>query len=256
MARGRAWIGTSGWNYPHWGRGVFYPPGLPASRWLAFYAGRFSTVEVNNTFYRMPRPDLCRRWAAAVPADFVFALKVPGLFTHRLRLAAPAELVARFLDAVSTLGDRLGPLLVQLPPRARADPERLDGFLALLTGEARARGLPARVACEFREEGWFAPEVLAVLARHGAALCVADWPWPDGFPPHATGAVSGQPFLYVRRHGPRRYSDADLARLARLVRRHLETAADAYVYFNNDARGWAVADALALGDMIRPDRTS
>lgn len=241
-------VGTSGWIYPHW-RGVFYPPGLPASRWLSFYARHFPTVEVNNTFYRLPRPEPVRSWAEAVPAGFLFAVKVPGLITHRLKLRGIERAARSFLEALLPLGDKLGPLLLQLPPRLRPSASLLGEALRLLRAQGQTLGLDLlEVAVEFRDGRWLSPEVYAVLEEEGASLCLADWPWPLEGPLTA-------PFIYVRRHGSQGgywgcYSREELGRDARQIRKWAGEGRKVYVYFNNDAHGHAVRNARELLEMM------
>jgi uncharacterized protein YecE (DUF72 family) len=159
-------LGTSGWQYRDW-RGDFYPAGLPQRGWLAHYAAGFATVEVNNAFYRLPERDTFARWREQTPDDFCVAVKLSRYLTHIKRLAEPAEPVSRFLDRAAGLGDRLGPVLMQLPPTLRAD----AGLLA-----AALERFPAgvRVAVEPRHDSWWRPEIEAVLGRYRAALVWAD----------------------------------------------------------------------------------
>jgi uncharacterized protein YecE (DUF72 family) len=160
------YVGTSGYSYPEW-KGNFYPAKLPAREMLGFYAARFRTVEINNTFYRPPAASALKAWADQVPADFRFVLKAPQKVTHVRRLAGVGELVASLLDVTGTLKKRLGPLLFQLPPNFKKDVPRLRAFLALLK-------LGCRAALEFRHPSWFDEEVFGLLREHRAALCVAD----------------------------------------------------------------------------------
>ena len=165
----RVWVGTSGFSYPPW-RGSFYPAKLPAADMLGFYAQQLPTVEINNTFYRMPSPALLERWSAATPADFVFALKCSRRITHELRLHDAQSAVERFASGAATLGGKLGPVLFQLPPWLHKDLPRLEAFLAVLAQVAR--GL--RPAFEFRHASWFSDDVYATLRTAGASLCIAE----------------------------------------------------------------------------------
>ncbi len=160
------YVGTSGYSYPEW-KGSFYPAKLPAREMLGFYAARFRTVEINNTFYRAPTASTLRAWAEQVPTNFRFAFKAPQKITHVRRLKGVGELVASLLEVTGTLKERLGPLLFQLPPNFKKDVPRLRAFLTLLTPDYRA-------ALEFRHPSWFDEEVLGLLRKHRAALCVAD----------------------------------------------------------------------------------
>lgn len=160
------WIGTSGFSYPEW-RGSFYPEKFPAKKMLAFYAERLRTVELNNTFYRMPKPELLRGWAEGTPAGFLFAPKAAQQITHRQKLSGSTESAEYLFRALTALGEKLGPVLFQLPPFMRKDLPRLTEFLALVP-----RG--TRVAFEFRHASWFDDAVYQALADAGASLCIAD----------------------------------------------------------------------------------
>jgi uncharacterized protein YecE (DUF72 family) len=226
-------VGTSGWQYPHW-RGIFYPRGLAVRSWFDHYAGVFDTVEVNNTFYRLPEAHTFDAWRVQAPPGFVYALKFSRYATHLRRLLDPAESIGLFMERAERLGAHLGPILVQLPPRWRCDAGRLDRFL----DEApRSR----RFAVELRDSSWLCPEVYEVLRRHRAALCIHDL--IAGHPERLTAD-----WVYRRFHGGSGgcYSPQKLAAVARALRRHLGGGLDVYAFFNNDAHGWAVANARAL----------
>src|SRR5262245_22056720 len=160
------YVGTSGYSYKQW-KGAFYPEDLPAKRMLGFYGKRFRTVEINNTFYRMPTASVLGAWAGEVPADFRFVLKAPQRITHFQRLKGAAASVSSLLDAAGALKKRLGPLLFQLPPTLKKDVPRLRQFLALLPPRRRA-------AFEFRHPSWFDEEVFGLLRDHSATLCIAE----------------------------------------------------------------------------------
>jgi uncharacterized protein YecE (DUF72 family) len=160
------YVGTSGYAYKEW-KGSFYPAKMPDKQMLGFYAGRFRTVEINNTFYRPPSASVLSAWAGQVPADFHFALKAPKEITHVRRLAGVGDILTSLLEIACTLKERLGPILFQLPPNCRKDVPRLREFLALLPAECRA-------ALEFRHMSWFDDEVMGLLRDHRAALCIAD----------------------------------------------------------------------------------
>jgi uncharacterized protein YecE (DUF72 family) len=216
-------IGTSGFSYPAW-RGPFYPDDLPADRMLGFYGTVFSTVEINNTFYRMPTTRLLAGWRAQTPATFRFAIKAPQHITHRLRLRDAGSVTADLVRLTGTLGRRRGPLLFQLPPYLRCDLERLDTFL---------RGMPfgAQVVFEFRHPSWFSDETYEVLRTHRAALCVADT--EEG----ATPFVETAAFGYLRLRRP----DYDSAALGAWVDR-LRNATrwkQTFVFFKHDDAGRA-----------------
>lgn len=162
----RVLAGTSGFSFPEW-KGVFYPADVPQARWLGFYAGRLPAVEVNNTFYRMPSAKVLAGWRDQVSESFRFALKAPQQVTHRLRLREAAEVVAHFHEVAGALGDRLGPVLYQLPPNLKKDLPRLADFLAVVPARAR-------VAFEFRHPSWFSDDVYEALRARNAALCAAE----------------------------------------------------------------------------------
>jgi uncharacterized protein YecE (DUF72 family) len=237
-------IGCSGWNYPHWRERV-YPQGLPARRWLAHYAKLFDTVEVNNTFYRLPRRESVAAWVAQSPPGFLFAVKASRFLTHVKRLTDLGEGVRRFYERIEPLADspKLGPVLWQLPPTFHRSDERLAAAL---------RRLPAGRHCfEFRHASWFCHEVYELLRAHGAALVIGDHP-ERPFQSHELTAD----WTFLRfHHGSRgragNYSERELEEWARRLDGWRETA-DVYAYFNNDWNGYAVRNALRLRELIEP----
>jgi uncharacterized protein YecE (DUF72 family) len=231
-------VGTSGWQYRHW-RGRFYPAGLPPAGWLHYYADRFATVEVNSAFYRLPERDTFAAWREQTPEDFTVAVKMSRYLTHVRRLREPAEPVARLLDRAAGLGERLGPVLLQLPPTLPVDPSALAATLA---------AFPPRVpvAVEPRHASWWTEEVRRTLRRHGAALCWAD---RRGRPVTPLWRTAG--FGYLRLHEgaatPRpRYGPVALRSWVRRLAATFGDGAPVHVYFNNDPYGAAVADAAAF----------
>ena len=233
----QTFIGTSGFSYPAW-RGSFYPEKLPPSRMLEFYAERLGTVEINNTFYRMPKAEILRGWAAATPAGFRFAPKAPQQITHRQKLVGSADSVAFFLAAIEALGDKLGPTLFQLPPFLRKDLPRLTDFLAQIPAGARA-------AFEFRHASWFSDDVYEALRAHGAALCLADA--EDLSTPVV--ATAGWGYLRLRRTD---YDDAALATWAEQLRAQAPGWTDAFVYFKHEDGARGPKLAARLGELIGP----
>jgi uncharacterized protein YecE (DUF72 family) len=234
-------VGTSGWQYRDW-RGAFYPPKLPQRAWLRFFSERFPTVEVNNSFYRLPEKKTLIRWRDAVPESFVFSVKASRYLTHMKKLKDPREPVERLFDRVSVLGTRLGPILFQLPPRWRSNPQRLEGLLEILPEDHR-------YAFEFRDTSWFDGEVYGLLAKHGAAFCVYDLGGRTS-PEEVTAD-----FAYVRLHGPDgpyrgRYGARRLTGWAGTFSAWLEEGLDVYCYFDNDEAGYAAQDALRLRQML------
>lgn len=238
---GRIAVGTSGWSYDHWA-GSFYPEGLARSKWLRHYAAAYPTVEINATFYRLPRRSAVEGWRAAVPPGFSFAVKASRYITHRLRLRDSAGAVDRFLGALEPLGEALSVVLWQLPPTLPADVALLDEFLS---------GLPSGVrhAVEVRHPSWLADDVYATLARHGAAWVAVSSP--------DLPAVRRRtaPFVYVRFHGTtaryaHRYRDEELEPWRAWLAEEAAEGADGYCYFNNDAEAAAPADAARLTGML------
>jgi uncharacterized protein YecE (DUF72 family) len=224
-------VGTSGWQYRDW-RGPFYPASLPQRGWLRSYAENFATVEVNNSFYRLPTTETFARWRRETPAGFVFAVKASRFLTHVRRLRDPQEPVALLLERASGLGDALGPVLFQLPPDLRAEPERLRDVVDTIGGRVR-------VAFEFRHESWLSDEILTILDASGSALVLT-----DRARRRSRMQVTGG-WSYIRFHqgtasrpGYRRDTLRAWAdRLAALPAR------DVYIYFNNDPGAAAPRDA-------------
>jgi uncharacterized protein YecE (DUF72 family) len=240
--RGHVRVGTSGWIYKHW-RGVVYPPDLPVRRWLAHYAESFDTVEVNNSFYRLPPEETFRSWAGQVPPGFVFAVKASRYLTHMKKLKDPEQPLANVLGHARALGEHLGPVLYQLPPGWHMNLDRLRHFLALL---------PAGIThvMEFRDPSWYAEEVRAALAEFGVSFCIHDLRG-QSCPDWVTG-----PAVYVRFHGPTarayagRYSPGQMRAWAERIDRWRRAGHDVYAYFNNDDAGHAVTNARELRDLL------
>jgi uncharacterized protein YecE (DUF72 family) len=231
-------VGTSGWQYQHW-RGAFYPPGVPQRQWLEYYAGQFATVENNGTFYRLAARATFEQWRARTPDGFVMAVKASRYLTHIRRLRDPAEPVRRMLDSFAGLGDRLGPVLIQLPPGMPADPVLLDTALAQFPPGIR-------VAVEPRDTSWWSDAIREVLTARGAALCWADRAGHPVTPLWRTGAWG-----YLRLHEGTgrpwpRYTDRALRDWAARVAGTWAAADPVYAYFNNDQEGAAVLDAAAF----------
>lgn len=235
----RCQIGTSGYQYDHW-RALFYPEELPRSRWLPYYAERFSTVELNNCFYRLPSAAAFERWAECVPDDFCFALKFSRYGSHLMHLKNPDNTITNFVDRARLLGSRLGPILVQLPPRWTPNVERLAEFLA-----HAPRWL--RWAVELRDPRWLRADVFGVLREHQTALCQHDL--LEDHPREVTAD-----FVYLRFHGVSYagcYSPQQLSAAARRIAGYLSRGLDVYAYFNNDLGGHAVTNALDLRRYVR-----
>ena len=241
---GRARVGCSGWQYKHW-KGDFYPADLPQTRWLETYASVFDTVEINNSFYRLPDASTFARWSERVPAGFLYAVKASRYLTHMKKLKDPDEPIERLFSRMRALGRRLGPVLYQLPPGFKVDVPRLEHFLQTLPGNARH-------VLEFRDPSWYSDEVYALMQRHRAALCLHDMRGS------ATGRLRVGPFVYVRFHGPTGryhggYPDDRLQSWADWLRAQMDEGTDVHAYFNNDVGGHAPRDALTLRRFLGGD---
>jgi uncharacterized protein YecE (DUF72 family) len=235
-------VGCSGWQYKHW-RGDFYPSNLPQARWFEHYARAFDTVEINNSFYRLPPADTFARWRGQAPPRFLYAVKASRFLTHMKKLKDPDDPLRRFFDNAHHLETHLGPVLYQLPPGWRLDLERLEAFLVAL----RATG-HERHAIEFRDPSWYDERALDLLQLHRVALCLHDM----------HGSASGRrlvgPFVYVRFHGMSRYGgrypDDLLDEWADWLAARAAERLEVYAYFNNDVGGHAPRDAVRLRERL------
>lgn len=241
MARlGRIRIGCSGWIYRHW-RGAFYPDKLAQKNWFGRYASTFETVELNTSFYHLPKPETFTKWCEQAPEGFRYAVKAPRFITHMKKLKDCAEPVEEFLTRARNLGPALGPILYQLPPRWALNRERLVEFVG---------HLPTDLAhvFEFRETSWMAEEVLALLDARGISFCAHDMP---GL---ATARWAAGPIAYIRFHGHGgkyvgRYPDEALLEWTGWMVDQARAGRDVWAYFNNDIHAHAIADALTLHAM-------
>lgn len=239
-------VGTSGWAYDHW-KGPFYPARIGADAMLAQYARHFDAVELNSTFYRLPAPETMERWASTVPAGFAFAVKASRYITHIKKLKDPEDTLAPFLERIRRLGDRLGPVLFQLPPRLRYNGERLRALLDAVPPELDC-------AFEFRDERWFNDDALALLRDRGAALCFYDL-GGRGAPDTLTGD-----FVYLRLHGPEeayagRYDDAALDAWSGSLAAWAAAGRPCWCFFDNDAEAHAPNDAQRLLERLHRGRS-
>jgi uncharacterized protein YecE (DUF72 family) len=221
---------------------VLYPERLPQRLWLKHYGTVFRTVEVNATFYRLPSEAAVEAWRRAVPDDFVFAVKGSRLVTHVRRLSGVSEAVMQFCDRISTLDETLGPVLWQLPPTMKRNDTLLAGFLHVLPRERRH-------VIEFRHPSWWHPDVVAALTDRMVAICLVDMPG------YVSPAIATADFIYARFHGPEthykgRYPDDSLRRWADRLRDIARDQYRIYAYFNNDAHGHAVENALTLRRLL------
>ena len=235
------WVGTSGWQYRDW-RGPVYPPGVKQARWLEHYATLFDTVEVNNAFYRLPSAEVFAQWRDRTPDGFVVTVKASRYLTHIKRLKEPAEPVQRFLERATRLGDKMGPILLQLPPKFRVEAERLDETLALFGDH--------KVAVEVRDPTWMTDEVRDVLAAHRAASV-----WADRHERVITPLWRTAGWGYVRLHEGAAehpcYTRPTLDAWAQRIAASYGQTDDVYVYFNNDPHGCAVYDAALFARACR-----
>ena len=235
-------VGCSGWVYRHW-RGLFYPEGLPQKRWFERYSEDFDTVEINNSFYRLPKAETFDAWREQAPPGFRYAVKANRFLTQAKKLKDCEEPIARMMAPFRHLGGALGPILYQLPPRFRLNLERLETFLDLAPKDVTN-------VFEFRDKSWYAPETLALLDRYGASFCAHDMPG-SASPREAVGRIA-----YIRFHGGEgkywgRYSDECLLDWADWMVAEARAGRPVWAYFNNDAEAHAVHDALTLKAMVR-----
>jgi len=239
------YVGTSGWHYEHW-RSIFYPEKLTRAKWLEFYAGHFNTVELNSSFYRLPSEAAFANWRNSSPADFTFAVKVSRFITHIRRLKNSEEAVETFISRAKILGEKLGPLLYQLPPNMHRNDEVLESFLS---------GLPQGMenVIEFRHQSWLEGEVLEILRKYNIGLCVFD------MPSLSCPLMATADFAYIRFHGSSElyascYSDEELADWSKRLADLATNLKKVYIYFNNDAEAFAVSNAKTIRSYLRGEK--
>jgi uncharacterized protein YecE (DUF72 family) len=230
-------IGTSGWSYEHW-KGTFYPNHTTNEQMLQYYVQHFHTVELNNTFYHLPLISTFEHWRDAVPKRFVFAVKASRYITHMKKLKDPQKSISELMHRIGALGDKLGPVLFQLPPKWRFNAERLDVFLRSLSRDFR-------YAFEFRDHTWINQHTFDLLARHNAAFCIYEF---DGY---LSPRIVTSDFIYIRLHGPNgpyqgSYSDAALSKWATAINGWKKQAYRVFCYFDNDQAGYAADNAKSL----------
>lgn len=245
MKHAQIHIGTSGWHYKHW-VGKFYPPGLPSSEFLTFYAKHFKTAEINSSFYGLPSEKNLAAWRDGTPADFLFSMKASRYLTHMKKLKDPEEPMKAFLDKAAVLDGKLGIILFQLPPRWHCNLDRLRSFLDILSEDHR-------YAFEFRDPSWFTEPVFKALQERNVALCLY----------HLEGFVSPKEvtsdFVYVRLHGPGgayqgRYETQTLSGWAGAFANWRRQRREIFCYFDNDENGYAAMNALELTAMSEKDQ--
>jgi uncharacterized protein YecE (DUF72 family) len=237
MKKGKIHIGTSGWHYKHW-KGTFYPAGIADKDQFAFYSGIFSTVEINNSFYRLPEAETFKEWKKSSPENFLFAVKGSRFITHMKKLNVDKETVRNFFARAGKLGKKLGPVLFQLPPRWNLNAERLESFLRLLP-------VKHRYTFEFRNQSWYQEEVYQILEKYNVAFCIYE------LERHQSPLKKTADFVYIRLHGPGAkyqgsYTKKNLQKWAGRIKEWSSKGTDVYVYFDNDQEGYAAFNAQTL----------
>jgi uncharacterized protein YecE (DUF72 family) len=243
----RLFLGTSGWNYPHWSGGVFYPQGFKSSEWLDYYAKYFDTVEVNNTFYGLPEKAVFESWRKTAPAGFVFTIKASRYITHLRRLIDPEKHMTLFLEHAAGLEEKLSCILFQLPPKFPYERERLQVLLAFMDWQQVLPGV--RCVLEVRDRRWYNDDLFERLRAHNWSLVLADQP---GFA--MQGPVTAD-FIFARRHGPGGdhdsiYTEEMLQEDAGRIQDWMGNSRDVYLYFNNDISGYAIQNAQRLKELL------
>ncbi len=241
MSKTKIHIGTSGWNYKHW-KGNFYPEELPQKKWLEFYNNKLSTVEINNSFYKLPSKETFKKWAEGVPNDFIFSVKASRYITHMKKLKDPEESNKKLFDNMKGLGKKLGPILFQLPPHWGFNKERFEEFLKSLSKKYK-------YTFEFREQSWWNNETLDLLKKYNAAFCIFEL--GDLISPKEVTAD----FIYIRLHGPGNkyrgsYNENTLSYWKGRFTGWSENVKEIYCYFDNDDSGFAVQNAITLNEKI------
>jgi uncharacterized protein YecE (DUF72 family) len=247
----KLFIGTSGWAYRHWA-GIFYPKDLPAKDRLKYFSQYFKTVEINYSFYHLPRPSTYRNWYNQTPADFVFAVKASRFITHIKRLSGVKKVWQNFLANVSFLKEKLGPILFQFPPFFKATKENtrnLNQFLALAKTYTGLPRVSFRWAFEFRDKSWCDEKIYNLLKKYNAGWVIAD------SPSYPKAELVTANFVYLRMHGSKvlfssKYTDKELQGLAEEIKKWLKNDLNIYVYFNNDAYGYAIENARKLSEYL------
>lgn len=235
-------IGTSGWNYRHW-RGTFYPEDLTQKKWLSYYIEKFKTVEINNSFYRLPPKSNFETWRNNVPENFVFSIKVYRYITHMKKLTDSEDTLKTFFDNVSALKEKTGPLLFQMPPGLKYDSMRLKDFIKKLSNKFR-------YTFEFRNKSWWNENTYRILEDHNISFCLFQ------LAGSITPRIVTADFIYIRLHGPTNYKyqgsydKETLSEWADQFKKWQKEGKDVYCYFDNDEKGYAAWNALVLDKMI------
>lgn len=236
-------IGTSGWMYDHW-KQVFYPDDLKKEDWLPYYAERFDTVEINNSFYHLPKPETFDHWAKLAPKDFQYAVKASRYITHMKKLKDPEEPLKTFFENAGRLGEKIGPVLYQLPPNWNVNRERLEHFFKTLPDGYRH-------VLEFRNGSWLTDEIYDLMRSYEIAFCIHDLTPPE------MPLITTSELVYIRFHGQKthdgNYSDDDLEQWAARIKQWNSAGKMLYAYFNNDVHGYALKNAETLKKMVNSE---
>jgi uncharacterized protein YecE (DUF72 family) len=241
MKSKKIYVGTSGWNYKHWEE-VFYPAAIKKQDWFNYYSTKFNSVEINNTFYNLPKVQTIKAWKNNAPGNFIYAIKASRYITHMKKLKDPKEPVNNFLKIIKQLKSNLGVILFQLPPHWKFNRERLSGFLSQLPYNYK-------YVFEFRDQSWWNDETYELLNKHNVAFCIYNM--PDEETPRKITSDT----IYIRMHGPVKkysgsYSSQQLSGWKRWIENRIEKVSSVYIFFNNDDRGYAAKDALKLQEMV------
>lgn len=237
--RRKIFIGTSGWSYGHW-EGIFYPEDLKQNEKLVYYAQYFDTVEINSSFYHLHRPATYANWYKKTPKDFLFAVKGSRFISHVKKMNQPQEPLKNFFDSIKPLKEKQGPILWQFPPNFKLNLERLKNFIKFLNKKYK-------YTFEFRHESWFCQEVYNLFKKHNISLCLASTP---SYPYEEVITAN---FVYCRLHGSKslyasKYTPSELKEWAKKIKKWKKTC---YIYFDNDAQGYAVENALELKKLCK-----
>jgi uncharacterized protein YecE (DUF72 family) len=241
MKQGRIFVGTSGWHYRHW-IGTFYPPETKLHEQFNIYKQTFSTVEINNSFYRLPSPETFESWRKESPDNFLFVVKASRYITHQKKLKDPEDTTKRFFENVRYLKEKLGPILFQLPPTWKKNAERLEDFLRVLPEKFQ-------YVFEFRNSTWYDEDIFSLLKKYNCAFCIYE------IGGHMAPAKVTADFVYVRLHGPGNkyqgsYSQEQLAQWAKQCRDWQQQGIDVFVFFDNDEQGYAAFNAQTLQEIM------
>ncbi len=241
MKKGRIHIGTSGWSYKHW-KESFYPPGHPVKEQFSFYSGKFDSVEINNSFYKLPSKGTFTMWRKSAPEGFVYAVKASRFFTHMKKLILDRQMIRPIFDHVAGLRDKLGPILFQLPPGWKFNPGRLAAVLSILPKSRR-------YAMECREHSWYNEQTYAILRQHNVAFCIYE------LEHHLSPMQVTADFVYIRLHGPGdkyqgSYTDKALQEWSDRIKKWSRAGKVVFIYFDNDQPGFAAHNAVSLQWLI------